>query len=203
MGCGASKGDVRGYNEAPMVIVRSGGADGLPTLKREQLSVPKILERLVSERERATAERRQYETALLLNFVRERRTEQDDKLEKFSYALGSLLGLHTLREAADLDTIPEILKPLEPASVRGVGEMAAIHAALKMKIDTYLATIASTQAAAKINSGLKRRLTGLANARLSVARTQAAASARAVGALRIEAGIAEGRAAILPHPILF
>ena len=187
MGCGGSvHAHSPGGNQPPMVIIRDGSNEGTAS-DGDRINVPAVLDRLWSETETMTEQQRKHDSVLLMNFLRERRAEQQDNHEQFSYTLGSLLGLYTLREAADLDDVPEILKPLEPSSIRGVGELATIHAELKMRVESYLATIATVQADAKSHAGLKRRRTGLSNARLFVARVAAAGSAKEVGSLRIQA----------------
>ena len=93
MGCGGSvPAHAPSGNEPPMVVVRDDSGEQLPSAERNLLSVPTVLERVWAETGTMTDQQRKHDAVLLMNFLRERRSEQQDNREKFSYTLGALLG---------------------------------------------------------------------------------------------------------------
>ncbi len=193
MGCGASSGALAfselDHGNIPTVVVRTGGtADtGLPSLVREPFTAGAVLAKLTSAEKALRLERRAYDDERILCVLPERRAERQERQKDYAYALGSLLAIQTLREAAAREKVPDILKPREPTDIRGAGVLATVKQALKMKMESHVATIAATQVAAKKHTALRRRITALANARLYLGTLRLASSNKKVAEHQIAA----------------
>lgn len=189
MGCGASSGAAYlDHGDIPSVVVKMGQPDsGLPSLIRAPMTAPAVLRKLKSAEASLRLERRGLDDERLLRVLPDRRAERQERQADYAYGLGALLAIQTLREAASRDKVPDILKPREPSDIRGSGVLATVKAALKMKHEHHLATIAATQGLAKRHTALRRRLTALANARLYLSTVRHAASNKKVAEMQIAA----------------
>jgi hypothetical protein len=199
MGCGASSGagpfSALDHGDIPSVVVHKRPADsGLPALVRDPFTADAVLAKLDGADKALRLERRAYEDERILQVLPDRRAERQERQKDYAYALGSLLAIQTLREAAAREKVPEILKPREPTDIRGAGVLATVKQALKMKMEHHLATIAGTQAAAKQHTALRRRITALANARLYLGTLRFASSNKKVAEHQIAAQAEQWRA---------
>eukprot|EP01048_Picozoa_sp_COSAG05_P015931 COSAG05_NODE_1982_length_3748_cov_1.987942_2_plen_157_part_01 len=156
MGCGASSGRHGALDgEPPMVVVRERQqASGPPSLTRPPLTMPAVVRTLRKGEAELKQQKHICEDARRTDFLPQRQRAQHQRQVDFSYALGSLLAIHTLREAASREKVPEILRPSEPPDLRGIGDLATVKAALKMKLESHVATIAVTHRLAKQYSAL-------------------------------------------------
>ena len=188
MGCGASTGRSAGDGDPPMVVVRERQrAAGPPSLTRPPLTMPSVIRTLRKGEAELKQQKHICEDSRKTNFLPQRQGEHSQLQIDFGYALGALLAVHTLKEAALREKVPEILRPAEPTDLRGVGELATVQAALKMKLECHLATVAVTHRLAKSHSALNRRITALANARLYVTTIRVASSDHKITEMTMEA----------------
>ena len=116
MGCGASSGagpfSALDHGDIPSVVVHKRPADsGLPALVRDPFTADAVLAKLDGADKALRLERRAYEDERILQVLPDRRAERQERQKDYAYALGSLLAIQTLREAAAREKVPEILKP--------------------------------------------------------------------------------------------
>jgi hypothetical protein len=117
MGCGASSGVAaggRGFidGQPPMVVVRERQQvqRGLKGLTRPPLTRGALERALRKGEGELKQQRRVIQDARLSDFLPERLASKRAHQVDFSYALGALVAVHTLREAAQREKVPEILR---------------------------------------------------------------------------------------------